>query len=62
MGQRIKTLEEEAVIELREVLRNYSDDPEVAHIQADGVLIDFLTRIECRELVKAFNAIPRWYA
>ena len=39
------------------------DDPEVAHLNADNILLEILTKIGgFDEIVKDFNDVEKWYA
>lgn len=37
-------------------------DPECSHHQADDALLDLLEELGFEKVVKAFRAVPKWYA
>lgn len=37
-------------------------DPETAHIRADDVLCDLLTRLGYQEVVEEYRKISKWYS
>lgn len=39
-----------------------SGDSEAAHIDADRIVMQLLSRMDMDDLVEAFEAIPKWYA
>jgi len=51
---------QEALEELLEIAK--SDDREIAHIDADGVLCQLLTTLGCKDVVDAYHNISKWYA
>lgn len=40
----------------------YPADNEHFHFAADGILCEFLLELGYKELVDAFNDVPKWYA
>jgi hypothetical protein len=48
----------EELIEKLKKLEN-SDDPEIAHINADDLLMEY---IDDAEILSAFEQIPKWYS
>ena len=50
----------EVIEQLRELAR--SDDTEYAHIQADNILCDILENLGYKDIVDAYNDIPKYYA
>ncbi len=57
-----KISEQEAVCKMQRIVDTMSDDLEVAHIEADDVLCDFLNGLGYEELVILYNAVPKWHA
>jgi hypothetical protein len=53
----VKLTREQALERLRELVP--FGDPEGAHIEADGILLDL---IDDEEIRAAFDAIQKWYA
>lgn len=49
---------QELIEELKKLQQ--SDDPEVAHMEADNLLLEFIDDDE--EVSEAFNSIEMWYA
>jgi len=47
-----------------EELKKLADnrDTEVAHLNADGILCDILKKLGEEDIVKAYNAVKKWYA
>jgi len=37
-------------------------DIEIAHCNADEILLDLLEKLGCKEVVEEFNKIEKWYA
>lgn len=37
-------------------------DTEIAHIEADKAIMDFLTQLGHEDVVKLFDKIDKWYA
>ncbi len=50
---------EEAVKKLKKVNKR---DQEVAHLEADDILCELLVALGCKQVVDAFDKIPKWYA
>jgi hypothetical protein len=44
-----------------EALREYRD-VEMAHREADDVLLELLERLGYEDVAEAFREVPRWYA
>lgn len=40
----------------------HTDDEEYAHIEADRLLLKILIDLGYKEIVDAYNEIPKWYA
>lgn len=40
----------------------YPTDNEEYHLTADSILCEFLLELGYKELVDAFNEVPKWYA
>lgn len=59
MDQKLK---EEAMIKLREIINEKNDDPEDAHVAADAVLTDLLTKLGYQEVVDLYESIYKYYA
>ena len=56
--------EKEATEQLNEILSQYEGDPEMMHVYADYVLVDFLRDNGFEELVKSYEKCMEhfWYA
>lgn len=54
--------ETEAVEKIREIIRDYGEDPETSHPKADQVLIEFLRDRGFSELADEWEKVPRWYS
>lgn len=52
--------EEETIDRLKKLVN--SDDPEIAHSEADDILCEFLKQQGCQELVEVYEQIPKFYA
>lgn len=52
-------LAEQTIIHLKEC---NTDDQEMDHIYADGLLCEFLIALGYNDLVKEYNKIAKWYA
>ena len=39
-----------------------NDDYEVAHLNADSILTEFLLKLGCKELVEKYEQVHKWYA
>lgn len=50
----------EAIEEMKKLVN--SGDTEVAHIEADGILCDVLTKLGYKDLVDVYNKVGKWYA
>ena len=69
LKQRLAALEPEAVTKARtaaverleDIQRLHSGDPEVAHIDADQALCQFLRAIGHGQVADEFEAVERWY-
>lgn len=51
---------QEAIEQLRELAKN--DDYESAHINADGVLAEFLISLGHKDVVDEYEKVGKWYA
>jgi len=52
----------QAELTLIAIKKNFSGDPEIAHLEADKVLLELLKSLGCIEVCNAFNDIDKWYA
>lgn len=50
----------EAIEEMKKLVNNA--DYEIAHIEADGILCDVLTKLGYKELVDVYEQVGKWYA
>jgi hypothetical protein len=57
LEQKIK---EEAINKLKEII-NENDGPEDAHIEADAVLMNLLSKLGYEEVVDLYNSIEKYY-
>ncbi|WP_313266530.1 hypothetical protein [Sphingobacterium sp.] len=39
----------------------YNDDTEIAHIQADNILCQFLKELGYEDIVEEYDKIDKWY-
>lgn len=62
MSKRTKYTRRTALAELRRISVQMRGDPEMAHFNADNVLLDFLHTLGYRAIVKEFTRIKRFYA
>lgn len=54
---------QEAVEKLQALLTGEtSGDTEAMHAEADHILCDLLTSLDCNEVIEAWLKIPKWYA
>lgn len=51
----------EFLARLEKCLTVYSDDTEVAHIEADSVLYDILIALGYKDIAEAWDEVPKWY-
>lgn len=51
---------EQAIAKLKELAK--SGDYEMAHSEADEVLLKLLTALGHKDVVKAFDEVGKWYA
>lgn len=50
----------EAIYQLKDL--QSSNDTEAAHAEADDILCTLLDVLGCKEVVKEYKAVPKWYA
>jgi len=55
-AKRLKEIQEKMQAEVE------SDDPEIAHQNADTILCDLLNEMGIHKIVQAYNQITKWYA
>jgi len=55
-----KKLQDQYVLKMQECVDTY--DEEVAHVNADKLLVEFLTELGYKDLVDKFNKVGKWYA
>jgi len=51
---------EEVIKKLKKLVDN--DDQEMAHVEADQILMDFLVSLGYEDIVNAYDEIGKWYA
>lgn len=57
-----ENIEEKYVEKMRKINKDYRGDPEIAHGEADDLLVEFLKELGFEKLVKEYENIPKWYA
>lgn len=60
MAINIKKIDEEYAEEIRKTCM--SEDSEMDHLKADGLLLDLLESLGFDETIKAFNNVAKYYA
>ena len=59
-GMARRLIEETLKNKLQELAQ--CDDYEIAHMKADELLCDFITKLGYGEVAQKFDAVPKWYA
>ena len=62
MGELKKYTIQEARKELIQILKTSKGDPEMAHIEADFVLLGILSELGHDDIVDLFLDVDRWYS
>lgn len=50
---------QELIEKLKQIAHEHEGDPEVAHIEADNALLEYINDME---IIEAFDSIAKWYA
>lgn len=53
---------EEYIAKMSAIADESKDDPEAAHIEADGLLCEILKNIGLSDVVREFYRVHKWYA
>ena len=55
-------IEKEYLEKMKEINRELQGDPEMAHSEADDLLVKLLKELGFEKLVKEYEKVPKWYS